>query len=406
MSFYADYYLRDNPFPATPILDPTSSDERINGTIFNPDIMSDELLSFQGKIRRRPPLIYVENSDFVRGVGKSALVVQQWRQLRERSELTSTYVRSEKRLKPSDFAARFITSWHQEGHLWPTMLKALQHYAKEQPHGEMTPSGYQAFLEAFPKIPNRRISLLNFMVYNPNRLVNHLATWAHQQAGEGLNPDLAYCFFQTYLTDPRAFLDEYPKVLRKQKWDNITMVNAVYRLMQLGGYQYHYIFLDQFEDVVHGLSGKSLISFNTEFRRLIEASITFATLIVTLHPGATNTLSSDEGGDITSIAPLDQRHVVTVLTLTPEGAYHLAETYIDHFRLGDPDPPDPMYPFTSDAIKETYQAAKGNIRTYLQALNYAVEKGADEDYAVIDAEFLAKHHSDITGRIHADDIIL
>ena len=110
MSFYKEYYLRDNPFPTTPILDPDSEDDRINGAIFNSDIMGDEIESFQSKIRRRPPLIYVENSDFIRGVGKSALLVHQWQRLKEqRDDVTSIYIRSEKKLKPADFAARFIS---------------------------------------------------------------------------------------------------------------------------------------------------------------------------------------------------------------------------------------------------------------------------------------------------------
>ena len=94
MSFYSDYHLSDNPFPTTPVLEPTDSDIRINGTIYNPDIMGDEIRSLHSKIRRRPPLIYIENSDFVRGVGKSALIVQQWRQLQQDPTLTSVYLRS------------------------------------------------------------------------------------------------------------------------------------------------------------------------------------------------------------------------------------------------------------------------------------------------------------------------
>jgi len=141
-------------------------------------------------------------------------------------------------------------------------------------------------------------------------------------------------------------------------------------------------------------------------RRLIEASIGRATLIVSLHPGATNTLSGSEGGDITSIAPLDQRHVVDVRRLTEEGASQLVQTYLDHFRLAESPPPNALYPFTPEAIEEIYRAAKGNIRACLQAFNYAVEKGGDEGCSIIDEDFLIKHHSDITGRVHADEVIL
>jgi hypothetical protein len=406
MSSYSDYYLSDNPFPTTPILNPNSDDARINGAIYNPDIMAEEIRSFRGKIRRRPPLIYIENSDFVRGVGKSALIVQQWRQLQKHGDLTSIYVRSEKKLKPADFAARLISRWHEDGYLWSVLLRVLAAYAQEKPDGEITSAAVEMFAQTFPEVPFRIISLLNFMVYNPDQLITDIAAWAHRKAGDGLPRELANTFFQSYLTDPRTFPDAYPKALRRHRRDNITMIAAVYDLLRLGGYVYHYLFFDQFEDVVHGLSGQSLITFNTEMRRLIEASIGRATMIVSLHPGANATLSSAEGGDITSVAPLDQRHVVSVWPLTKDEAGLLARTYLDYFRPPQSPHPSPLYPFSSKAIEQICDTYKGNVRACLQAFNYAIEKGVDEGFPAIDEAFLVAHHADITGRVHADAVIL
>ena len=117
-------------------------------------------------------------------------------------------------------------------------------------------------------------------------------------------------------------------------------------------------------------------------------------------------IGSDEGGDIRSIAPLDQRHVVSVWPLTKEEASQLAQTYLDHFRPSESPPPNALYPFSTGAIEEICGTFKGNIRACLQAFNYAVEKGIDEGYSVIDGDFLVKHHADITGRVHADEVIL
>lgn len=368
--------------------------------------MADEIGSLRSKIRQRPPLIYIENSDFVRGVGKSALIVQQYRKLLEEPTLTSIYLRSERKLSPADFAARLISRWHQDGYLWAVLLRLLNAYVQESPHGEITTAGVSAFTQAFRQLPHRVLSLLNFMVYNPDRLISDLAVWAHLQEGDGLPLEIARTFFQSYLTDPRTFPEEYPKTLRKHKWDHITMIAAVYRLLKLGGYAYHFLFFDQFEDVVSGLSGKSLITFNTEMRRLIEASIGRATMIVSLHPGAHATLDAAEGGDITSIAPLDQRHVVSVWPLGKDEASMLAQTYLDQFRLPQFPPPNVLYPFTLDAIEQIWATYKGNVRACLLAFNYAVEKGVDEGYPLIDGSFLVKHHADITGHVHADEIIL
>jgi hypothetical protein len=406
MSFCEPYFLRENPFPATPLLDPSSDDDKVNGRIYNPHIREDEIKSFESKIRQRPPLIYIENSVFERGVGKSALLVQQWRQLQQHAEVTSIYIRSIEKLKPADFASRLIERWHQEGHLWAVVLEVLACYVDDNPQSEMSVAGFSLFKEKFPELPTRPFSLTHFNVFNPKRLIGDLAVLAHRQVGDHLHLDLAKAFFEAYLTDPNQFLQIYPTVLRKQKSDHIAMLAGIYRLLRLGGYQYHYLFLDQFEDVVHGMTGKALITFNTEMRRLIEASLGQATITVTLHPGATQALSTHEGGDIRSIAPLDSRHVVDVRPLTREGAHQLALTYLDHYRLPNATPPDPLFPFTAEALDDIHTASRGNIRACLQAFNYAIVCGMDADYAHIDRPFLVEHHTEVTGRVHPEDITL
>lgn len=403
---YDTYFLRDNPFPTTPLLDPSSDDDRVNGKIYNPHIREKEILSFQSKIGQRLPLIYIENSVFERGVGKSALVVQQWRQLQAQQDVTSIYIRSKENLKPGDFVGRLVDRWHHEGHLWQVVLRTLDLYVKSSPRGAMTVAGYSVFRDKMPVLPSRPIPLSSFAVYNPKLLINDLATLAHKQAGDHLHFDLARLFFESYLNDPGKFLVTYPALLRKQKWDNVTMLAGVFRLLKLGGYHYHYLFFDQFEDSVHALTGKALINFNSEMRRLIEASMGQATVTITLHPGAAQALATHEGGDIRSIAPHDARYVVDVLPLSREGALQLAQTYLDYFRLPDVLPPEPLYPFSAGAIEEIHTASGGNIRSCLQAFNYAIVCGADANHSVIDERFLHEHHSEITGRIHPEDINL
>ncbi len=402
MNNYERYYLSDNPFPSTPILDPGSEDDRVNGKIYNPHIRETEIISFESKIRQRLPLIYIENSEFERGVGKSALLVQQWRQLQIQSDVTSIYFRSIEGMRPGDFASKIIDRWHAEGHLWVVLLQILTSYVTNASQAEMPSAGLALFKERYTILPQRPIYLSNFTVFNPNRLITDLAALVHEKAHDYLSIDLAKSFFETYLTEPNRFL----QILKKQKSNNITMLAGIYHLLKMGGFQYHYLFFDQFEDAVHGLTGKRLIDFNTEMRRLIEASMGSATITVTLHPGATQALSTHEGGDIRSIAPLDSRHVVDIGRLTIDGAHQLATTYLDHYRIPGACQLDPLYPFTSDAIVSIHQASEGNIRACLQALNYAIVCGMDANFVTIDGDFLVKHHTEITGKIHPEQINL
>jgi len=404
MSDYRNYYLRDNPFHRAATFNPSDNDIRINGSIYNPNIMAEVIQSFHHKVQRRLPIIYVENTEVEWGVGKSALTAHQCQKLKEQEGITSIYIRSDIKFKPTDFAFHLISRWHQEGHLWPTVLQTLAAYTAENPRGEITSAGVERFAETFPRLPLRVISLSYFNVFNSGQLITDLAAWAHRQVGDSLPLDLAHVFFQSYLTDPQTFLNAYPKALKMYKWDHITMLAAVYRLLKLGGHKFHYLFFDQFEEVVHVLKGKSLSAFSVGMRRLVEASFGQATLIVTLHPGATRALDSPEGGDIRSIAPLDQRHVVDVRPLTREEACILARTYLDHFRLNDTSPPDPLYPFTSEAIGEIHHASDGIIRKCLKAFHWAIEEGAEVGFPVIDRDFLVEHHHAITGRVYDDTL--
>lgn len=89
MNSYRNYYLRDNPFHWAATFDPSSDDVRINGSIYNPTIMAEVIQSFQHKIRRRFPIIYVQNSEVEWGVGKSALTAHQCQKLIEKEGITS-----------------------------------------------------------------------------------------------------------------------------------------------------------------------------------------------------------------------------------------------------------------------------------------------------------------------------
>jgi hypothetical protein len=159
MNPYEKYFLKDNPFPTTPILDPASDDDRVNGKIYNPHIREAEIVSFESKIRQRPPLIYIENSEFERGVGKSALLVQQWRELQAQNDVTSIYIRSTEKLKPADFAGRVFDGWHYQGALWRVVLQALTMYVNENPRGEMPIAGLNLFKEKQSMLPQHPIPL-------------------------------------------------------------------------------------------------------------------------------------------------------------------------------------------------------------------------------------------------------
>ena len=94
----------------------------------------------------------------------------------------------------------------------------------------------------------------------------------------------------------------------------------------------------------------------------------------------------------------------SIRPLTREEACMLAQTYLDHFRLDDTPPPDPLYPLTTEAIGEIHHASDGVIRKCLKAFHWAIEEGAEVGFPVIDRDFLVEHHHAITGRVYDDTL--
>jgi hypothetical protein len=348
-------------------------------------------------------LVYCQNqSEFVRGIGKSAIAARMFRRLREANgDATAIYIRAQKGQTPAALSRLVVGEWHRDGALWRAVAQCVELYAVEADAPAIRPDG--AGMLARQKWPVDRVDLRSFLVYNPVRLVNSVTDWACRTA-PNLSPEIAEVFFQTYLSVPREFLTAYPKTLRKMKADEIEMLRNAVVLMGLGGYTYHYLFFDQFEEVVSGTRGRDLMKIAAEMRRLLEVGLGLVSIVVTLHPGAIISLQAPEGQELLTLAPLDTRHCVDVRSLSAADAQALAITYLKEFRTGEPG--TPLFPLTPESITRIHEVAEGNAREVLRGFNLAIEEGADAGHPLITLEFLHAKHAEITGRISPNRISL
>ncbi len=397
------YYLTSNPFPSEPSFNKDSSNKRVNGEIFNEDIFKNELEKLHRLMDRRINLIYCQNtSEFVYGVGKSSIIAHAWRILQHSDQnVSSIFIRCQKKSTPYTLCAEVVSEWHRQGLLWKVLANCLQRYVKTTPSPEIAAGGAKKLSEKL--WPIEIVDLRSYLVFNSQRLINALTKWASSNA-KSIKEEIALTFFATYLKSPPSFLVEYPKVLRKMKIDAVELLRSLLELMELGGINYHYLFFDQFEDPIQGLTGKDLITFASGMRYLLEIGNGHMTVVVTLHPGAELTLAGQDAQEFITLAPLDSRHCVDVKLLTLEDAQTLAITYLDAFRVGIP--PDPLYPFTPEAVAQIYEASQHQIRTILTGLNLAVSEGVEAGCPKIDLEFIQNKHEEITGQLHPDLIDL
>lgn len=397
---YYPYFLKGNPFPQMAIIDPYSTDVRLNGMIFNKEVFQEEVADLGQKIDSRINLIYITGGGWERGVGKSALMVQEWKKLANQPGITSIYVKVRSKSGPADFCDDIVLKWHESGFLWEVLKKLLLKYAEEASSPRVSGGDVGAFISTYPKMTDEiQFGLFSFL-YKVETVVSDVAMWIHSRSSLA-KEKIVQAFLETCLSKPSNFPDEWLKVTRKKGTDRIECFRTMMELMRISGYRYHYFFLDQFEETIEPLRGASLSVFSTGMSSLLRACAGQATIAVTLHPVAEQALAQPEGKHVISLASLDKRHKIDVNMMSPPEGINLCISYMKLFRRGKPD--DALYPFDEDLVKYLTYLVNGVPRLFLEGMNRAVETGVLKNHALLNLDFLKQHHEEITGKVFMEE---
>jgi hypothetical protein len=397
---YHPYFLKGNPFPQMAIIDPYSADIRINGTIFNKEVFQEEITDLRRKIESRINLIYITGGGWERGVGKSALMVQEWKRLTSKPGITSMYIRVRSKSGPADFCDDIVQKWHEEGFLWEALKKLLLKYTDESASPKVNSSDVKAFASTYPKLTDDvQFGLFSFL-YKVEVVISDMTKWICSQSSLA-KEKVVQAFLGTYLTKPSSFPNEWLKTTRGKGVDKIECLRTMMELMRLSGFLYHYFFLDQFEETIEPLRGASLSTFSTGMSSLLRACTGQATIVVTLHPVAEQALGQPEGKHVISLASLDRRHKIDVNTMSPPEGVELCLGYMSLFRKSKPD--SPLFPFDEDVVKYLTYLTNGVSRLFLECMNRALEVGVFNEYALITLDFLQQHHEEITGKVFIEE---
>lgn len=393
---YRPYFLKGNPFPQMAIIDPFNTDVRINGMIFNEEIFQEEIEELRRKVDGKTNLIYITGGGWERGVGKSALLVQEWKRLTTQPNITSIYVKVRSKSGPTDFCDDIVLKWHEGGFLWEALKSLLLKYAEETASPKVMSSDVRAFVSMYPKLSDEiQFGLFSFL-YKTKTVVSDLTKWINDR-----NPivkvKMVHSFLDTYLTKPSDFPDAWLKTTRRKGIDKIECLRTMMELMRIAGFGYHYFFLDQFEETIEPLRGAILSRFSTGMSSLLRACSGQATIVVTLHPYAEQALGQPEGKHVISLAGLDRRHKIDVNTMSPQEGVKLCLSYMSPFRRDRPD--NPLYPFDDDAVRYLTYLTNGVPRLALESMNRAIEEGISANHALITLDFLKQYHEEITGKV-------
>lgn len=392
MSDLSRYFLRENPFPQTAVIDPSSDDPRINGSIFLEDIFRRAIDNLRQKTERGVNVVYIAGIQYDKGIGKSALMIHHWRECCNSDDTISLYLRCGERDSVRDICRKVLESWHRQDALWNTFRRVLIQFSKERKDPRLAEDAVEAMFNAFPHMPASLPLTLYTQVLNVKLVAENLAAWAAAQTNarkESLLP-----LFVCYLTKP----SEFPEELKGRSIDVVELYQDFVKLMAGFGYNRHFLFLDQFEDMIMGTKKSGIGLLCVSMKRMIEASGDRVTVFVTLHPNSEDYLRMPQAKDLTGVAPLDGIHRVDVMLLDRRGesAVTLALEYFKYFRAGDP--PYPTFPIRPELIEFVCFLHGGVIREVLQQLHNCLDHVAQTNMPELTLEYALKHSLEVFGK--------
>ncbi len=400
---YEQYDLEDNPFPEVATLDTSSHDKRTNGEIFCEEIAREEIRAISEKIDKRVNVVYVAGLQFDKGVGKSALVAHEWRRLKGREMITTPFLRCKSKEKPADFCARLVKTWCDEGHVWRAFGTLLLQYTEEKTNLSLSKQSVDLMLRAFPNPPHILPYTRYLHIMKTERVARDIGEWMHEKESR-IDPKFGSFFIEQSLDRPSNFHEGYMK-LRIPGLDRIDLHKQIMLSLCLGGYKYHYLFLDQFEDAIMPVSSGQLADFCLGMRRLIEANQGLGMMLVTLHPDSETKLGLPGATDLVKIAPVDNYRRVDVMALRTEGddAISLAVAYMGAYRSSLPR--YLTYPLSEDVIRYACFLEEGNVRRTLQKLHVCLKVASLRSVAEITMDFVKANHRDLMGTELQDDLL-
>jgi len=400
---YERYFLSENPFPSSANMLVDSSDIRVNGTIFYEEIFQEEMASLRTKMETRTNVIYIAGLKFERGTGKSALLWHEWRRLQKEAsyirqrDFTRIYVKcteSPPNNKPVGFCALIVVELHRQGYLWEAFRRLLLKYVQDRPSLRLTRESVETLFNVYTEPPDTLPLSRYTHIAQPGSLALELAAWLSEKCGVDREVPLMLATY--YLTSPTAFQEKYVGT----RYDKITMYKDILKILAFAGFNRHYFLLDQMEDSIMATPMSRMGEFSSGMRRILEASMGDVTIAVTLHPDSETKLSIEAAKRFTSLAPLDAKHRVDVMTSESSlraQVVSLAVKYMEHFRKGKP--PTQTYPLDPEVIRYVCFLKDGNIRDVLQQLHECVKYGAMTGNSYIDMDFVLKHHRETMGTL-------
>jgi hypothetical protein len=409
VSRYEILGLRDQPFPSDPVLNPYSTDDRKNGTIYAASAVLEQINKFERLLIRpddfpnRVRLAYLwakGDQESGRGMGKTALL-QYFRQ------------RINKDWGHSEFSGRFsavvvyvsFPSQVDRRHIEQLALSGLVDICR---NGVLVASRAALRYQFIPgeiveKIiavddgePNPENLLKDDILQengiNPSELDDSIV---QKLRDEGVETKAALALargqFHDYLCSFRkdGNLEPFyvPRDTKILDYSRTLLFNDVVNYLRTAGFAGGYLFIDDIENLVDQMARRERIEFAKEFGLCTvrpgyaNTAYNFFSSVLTTHQQASVGLAHAWGdAGLSAIARLDPTspHSIELPLPNKDQAQQIIIAHLDHYRI-DKSEKGSIKPFSEDGIEALLESGKKLhprvlLSTAANVISYAVEK--------------------------------
>lgn len=414
---YETYNLSENPFPATPFINPESTDDRLNGRIYEPSIRQKEyqmLISNFLSVPQNDPnhlrLGYIMDTSYIgRGNGKSAFLVNVKRDVNRDFGLTvsneanrcfAVIVVPEPGGKTKTFETfidLFANSIFQSG-IITDALTSLRLEAIIALHQDFDIDRY------FSDDRTIKESINQLEWYTENNISFRDVSRQIMSSDylQKLPPDFPLDISQPLIDKVSTEEDfiQYFKNLRRGKPKYNFIFSDLVGLFLAAGFNGAYVFVDDFERIPDFQSGRQKRDFAVELRTCLfdglytNAKIGFYNLILVLHAGVPSLIQ--EAWDLSGLehrSPVSfkgsAKHVIRFEKITIEDTISLVKKYLDAYRItSDNEEKSGLFPFEDEALNRIAETSEYNASKILKMAHEVLDKAAKQSVMPITSNFI------------------
>lgn len=327
---WKSFYLKDTPFKEASHIQPESNDPRINGRIFDLELLRepfDELLD----LIRLKSISYVRTDAIALGIGKSALMAANYWHVRDDQGEFKDYL-------------PVWVSVHDYKSIIQLMSRVVETFVFTGIIGVIQKS--------LPSV-------------NRDEIKKVLGRKKQQILGSEL------VALEDLLTTPDENVSwRYANIRRRHPISHVELFTDLCIMFGEADKRHILVYIDQFEEYMLNLRGSRMLQFGQDIKDLYRSMTESGNLrfVVSLHPNMELQFVGRASDILQSYGTIEENSV-TVPPFSPENLIGIAQLYIKYYRLdGVPSRVGPNHPFDDEVMNFVAINAKNNPRIMIRIL--------------------------------------